>query len=988
MSNPLGERVLEEEIEASLLAKGGYSQGNPKNYDVALGFDKITLLEFIKTSQLKMWSRLEGKFGERTEDEFVRQLVKELNNRSIAEVLRNELGVYGCKFRLCFFKPETSMNSISESNYESNILSVYRQVHYSSKNNNSVDIVLGVNGLPVVTMELKNALSGQKASNAIRQYREDRDPRELLLAPFKRSIVHFAVDTDWVFMTTMLKGKQTDFLPFNKGTETNGAGNPSNPDGRRTSYLWEDVLTADSLLEIIEKFVKVVRDEEGSKVGVIFPRYHQLDCVRKAVADAKINGSGQNYLIQHSAGSGKSNSIAWLAHQLSSLHDGLNRNVFSAVIVVTDRRVLDQQLRDTVNQFETVKGVVVPVVKGSGELKDAINSGAKVIISTLQKFEYIFDQTKVQGKTFAVIIDEAHSSQTGKAHAKLKESLTQLEQDEELDDIKRVLEAEAAREETEYEDPEDRMVREIAAQGPQTNISLFAFTATPKKRTFEVFGRIGVDNKPHAFHLYTMKQAIEEGFILDVLKNYVTYDTYFKLGKSISDDPKYDSVRANKALGRYMRLHNHVIAQKSEIIIEHFRSNVQQQLKGQAKAMVVTSSRLAAVLYYLEFRHYIDKMGYSDLGVLVAFSGTVVDEGGNEYSESGMNGFSETATREEFKKVENRVMLVANKFQTGFDEPRLVAMYVDKILTGIAAVQTLSRLNRIYPGKTETFILDFVNDRDTIQAAFKDYYDVTEIDQPTDINDIYMLERELGEFNIYSDIEVENFGKVLYGKPTKDLAAKIEVILNPVVDRYLTLEDEKRVAFKDKIKRFVRFYSFITQVMRFGDIDLHKFNAFCELLSKKLPTKGIEPLRIDDEVNLEFFRTEVIEEGQIEIPDEGGELRGGGAGGGNYKEEEERPLSEIINDVNSRYDTEFTNEDKVLEQIIDDISRSGALDDVAKNNTFEDFFKPFYNALIESMIVRQGKNNEFSEMIMNNPEMIIEIARAMAPAVYRDLVAK
>ena len=789
-----GESDFEDDVEA-LLERAGWKtfvkerhdaelESEPKwlvsqkDYDRKLAIKTDSLISFIKETQPKEWAKVEDLYGTKAKDEFMKRLVSVLEPQQgyngLVETLRKGFDMPpGAHFRIVYFKPANDKNPDLLAKYQANCFEVVRQLSYGNYNHNekdTVDVVLFLNGIPVVTMELKNNITGQRTAHAVKQDKTDRDPKEVIFQPNRRALVHFALDSETVEMCTWLKGKGSVFLPFNKGNRMAGGGNPANPGGYRTEYLYSEILAPDSLLDIIQRFVRVEYKEDSKRRKVmdkvIFPRYHQLDAVRKLTADAKQNGPGHNYLVQHSAGSGKSNSIAWLAHHLQSLHDDNDKPVFDTVIVLTDRRNLDSQLSEDVDAASSVAGVVKRIEEkdGSGGLRDALNEGAQIITSTIQKFPYICKETEVASKRFAVIIDEAHSSQTGRAHAKMKYALTDFNV-------------------VDPEDPtaEDEIVREMRSQGTLPNLSIFAFTATPKASTLEVFGTKGEDGKPAPFHLYSMKQAIEEGFILDVLENYTVYDTYFKLVKTITDDPQYKEAKANKALVNIVRNDQRLLEKRAAIIVEHFVNDVAGELHGKAKAMVVTHSRSCALAYYNAIKTYAESQGYG-LGVLAAFSGGLTD-GDKEWTEASLNGFPESQTTAEFDKDEHRIIVCANKFQTGFDQPKLCAMYVDKVLTGVAAVQTLSRLNRCYPGK-RTFVLDFVNDWETIRASFSSYYEVTEIDEVTDPSIIYDTKRRLDQFGIYQLSEIEAVANVWYGETDEQRKLKrIEGLLAPEVDR-------------------------------------------------------------------------------------------------------------------------------------------------------------------------------------------------------------
>ena len=978
------EITFENEIEYSLTENGGYIVGNPQDYNREYALDTMQLFSFLKNSQPKEWEKLIAKHGSMAEENFLKKLKKDLEHHGMLYMIRHGIIDAPAKFSLCFFKPASSMNQMSLDLYEKNILSITRQVHYSLKNENSIDVVLFINGLPICTIELKNAITGQTAINAKKQYMYDRDYRELLLSFKTRCLVHFAVDTDEVWMTTQLKGIDTYFLPFNKG-DHGGKGNPVGNGTYRTSYLWDEVLQKDSLLDIVHKFIHLEKNKKTKKETLIFPRYHQLDVVRKLIADIKAKGTGNNYLIQHSAGSGKSNSIAWLSHHLSNLHDKKDKVIFNSIIVITDRLVLDKQLQDTIYQFEHEDGLVIKIDNNSSQLADALNTGKKIIITTLQKFPFILEKiNNLGGKRFAVIVDEAHSSQTGKASQKMKavlgnttnldeEQLLQQVADEEANDEKNTL------------DNEDEISKEMSTHGKLKNLSFFAFTATPKAKTLEIFGTAGKDGIPKAFHVYSMRQAIEEGFILDVLKNYVTYETYYKIGKNITGDPRYEKSKANKALGKFLNLHPHNLAQKTQIIVEHFRTITKDKIGGKAKAMVVTSSRLHAVRYYFEFNKYIKKMGYqNELGILIAFSG-IVNDGGKEYTEVGMNNLKETELPEKFSSGDYQVLLVAEKYQTGFDEPLLHTMFVDKKLSGVKAVQTLSRLNRTCFGKEDTFVLDFVNTAEDIQASFAPYYEETKIEEATDANIVYDLKIKLDEYRVCWESEIENFAKVFF-KPNKKQGNLDFGVLNsyidPAVDRYNALEEGEQEEFKSTLTKFVRTYTFVSAIVKLDDADMHKFHAFAQFLLRKLPKGDISSqISFEDEVSLQYYRIQKIFEGSITM--EVGEPLNNEYHAGKSKEEEEKsPLSIIIEKLNERFGTEFSNIDKVLEQFVADMDKNQELRTQAQNNTKEHFKFPFDEAFMDVVIERMTQNQKFCEKVLDDEKFSSVIKELLVNVVY------
>ena len=758
------ERTFEAAIEDSLLIDGGYVKAAPTGFDHARCLDPVPLLAFVQETQPTAWGQIAAFYGARAEAALLDDLTRALDGRGSLDVLRHGFKCLGRLVQIAAFKPATTMNPEAAARYAANRLTVTRQLRYSTGNDNSLDLVLSVNGIPVVTAELKNPLSGQNFSHAQKQYREDRDPREPIFQFKKRALVHFAVDTDTAWMTTRLAGASTRFLPFNRG-DRNGAGNEENPRGYKTAYLWEEVWARDSLLDILGRFLHVETTErtvDGRRVRVealIFPRYHQLDVVRRLEADAGRNGAGQNYLVQHSAGSGKSNSIAWVAHRLASLHDARDGKVFDSVVVVTDRRVLDQQLQQTIYQFEHRQGVVLRIDEDSAQLAGAIEAGVPIIITTLQKFPFVADKVaSLPKRRYAVIVDEAHSSQSGEAAMELKAVLAGPQIHER---------AATYAVEQGLPDHEEEIVTAMLTRGRQENISFFAFTATPKARTLEVFGTPDDDGTPRPFHLYSMRQAIEERFILDVLKHYTTYTTYFRLVKHAEDDPQVEKKPAAKALARFLSFHPYNLAQKTEVMIEHFQTFARHKIGAKAKAMVVAGSRLHAVRYKQAFDAYLGERRndrrYAGISTLVAFSGTVIDpDTDDEYTEPSMNGIPERQLPERFAGDDYQLLIVAEKYQTGFDQPLLHTMYVDTRLDGVRAVQTLSRLNRTHPGKDDTFVLDFVNDAETIREAFQPYYEQTEVSERAEPQQLYQLQADLNDRQVYHLDEVEACARVFF----------------------------------------------------------------------------------------------------------------------------------------------------------------------------------------------------------------------------------
>lgn len=963
------EKDFEDRVVA-YLADHSYTQRLPEQYDRSLCLDPGAVFDFIYATQPKQWAMLKAQHGEQVKERFQKRLVKEIETRGTLDVLRRGVTDLGCHFDLAYFRPETTMNEEHARLYKANIITVVRQLKYSQKNENSIDVVLFVNGLPVITAELKNPLKGQNVQNAIWQYRNDRDPKEPLLA-FKRCLAHFGVDTDLAYMTTRLRGKATDFLPFNKGKDK-GAGNPTNPDGFNTAYLWEEVWQRDSLLDIIRNFLELVdlEDDKGRKTGdqqLIFPRYHQLDAVRRLVQDAKKNRTGGRYLVEHSAGSGKSNSIAWLCHHLASLHDAGNKRIFDSIIVITDRRVLDWQLQRTIRSFEQVKGVVTTIEHHKSEnLAKALERGDDIIVTTLQTFPFVADKiSELKSKTFAVVIDEAHSSQTGESTRSMKKVLDVVDLEK------------AEKEEKAEADDEDAINAVIEAQmkqrGQLPHISYFAFTATPKNKTLELFGAKQPDGRFAPFSLYSMRQAIDEKFILDVLKNYTTFRVYFGLMKKIQDDPNYEKGKAAYLLKSYADLHEHGIHEKTKIMVEHFHEKVRYRIEGLAKAMVVTRSRLHAVRFRRAFDQYLKEKGYP-YRVLVAFSGTVHDpETGLDYTEANMNGFPETKTPDTFKGNEFRFLIVANKFQTGFDQPLLHTMYVDKKLGGVNAVQTLSRLNRVHAGKDDPLVLDFANNEKEIQDAFQPYYECTLLSEPTDPNKLYDLKRIIEDYHLFGQAEVDAFAKVYFSKTGKQ--EKLLAILDPVVDRHKATEAKTREEFRKHLGDYVRLYAFLSQLLTFADINLEKFYQFARHLVRKLPVPEDQlPREITDQIDMDSYRIQLTSSGEIKLLAEDGALKPISAlGTGGIREEERAPLSQIIQYINEHYGTDFTDSDKVryfaedMERRLGD--REGVRNalDPAVNPSVENrklAFGDFFSETLEDMI---STNVEIYKKINDDP---------------------
>ncbi|MFA9559668.1 type I restriction endonuclease subunit R [Evansella sp. AB-rgal1] len=993
MSIDMSERGFEENIEQQLM-QAGFQQrvltGPALTTFQKWAIDQEILFRFLEATQQKSIERLRKVYNDEVQYKVMYRINEELKRRGMIDCLRHGVKDYGVTLKLAYNKPPTDMNRTLIEKYNQNIFTVSRQVYYRAGSHMSIDMMLSINGLPIVVMELKNQLTGQTVEHSVKQFEKDRDPNELLFQFKKRAVVFFGVDTDEVYMTTELNKDKTFFLPFNRGNN-GGKGNPIVEGDYRTSYLWKEILQPDSLIDILFRFVYIqnesIRDSNGDIIDekeiVIFPRYHQLDAVRKVEADVMEHRAGKNYLIQHSAGSGKTNSISWLSHRLAKLHDEEEQPVFDSIIVITDRRVLDKQLQDAVYQLEHKAGMVEKIDEDSNQLAKAIQNKTKIIITTLQKFPFILGKVgEFSRGTYGIIIDEAHSSQGGKASS----AMTALFSDKTLEEAYE----QSMIEEGEATDAEERMIEEIAKSGDQSNISFFAFTATPKPKTVERFGTPREDGTYEPFHLYSMRQAIEEGFIHDVLKNYVTYQTFYKIEKSIEEDPEVVKNKASRQIARYVSLHPHNIAQKTEIMVEHFRNVTRHKINGRAKAMVVTGSRLHAVRYKIAFDKYIRVKGYTDLRTLVAFSGTVEDSG-LSYTEAEMNEFSEKELPEKFHSDEYQVLLVAEKYQTGFDEPLLHTMYVDKPLDGIKAVQTLSRLNRTCKGKDDTFILDFVNEPDTIQAAFQTYYEVTGLGETTDPNILYDVQHELDAMQVYTEEEVDTVANLQYSdQPAKSarFQGKLNAALDPAVQRFTTdLDEDTQDYFKSSAMKFVRTYAFVLQIGPFTDVDLHKRFIYLSSLLKKLPRKAEDPVYLSDDVALEYYRNEKTFEGSISLNETGGEYltpgKHGSAAGGEEKKER---LSSIIERMNERFGTEFTQADKLSrDQIVEDMKADQDLAQKAKSNTKDNFKFSFNRTFMDFVVNRMQNNEEFFMKILQDAEFKEFLMEDMIDEVYNEL---
>ena len=1019
LTNVHTERIFEDELCDHLAANGWSVRTHlkdAKSYDRQLAILAEDLLGYVQDTQPAEWAKFKKWHNGQSGDMFVKRVAKQLDTHGTLHVLRHGFKDVDAKFQLCQFRPAHGKNPALIEAYKRNRLTVVRQLHYSLHNENSIDLVLFVNGLPVATLELKTDLT-QNIKDAIAQYKKDRLPKdakskelEALLQFKTRALVHFAVSTDEVFMTTRLAGDDTFFLPFNLGRPDDmggaGAGNPPAPVGigYPTFYLWHWVLARDPWLDILGNFLhlesKEVEGKDGKKTtkeSLIFPRFHQLDAVLRLVKTAAEEGVGHTYLIQHSAGSGKSNSIAWTAHRLANLHDAKDQKVFDTVIVITDRKVLDRQLQETISQFEHKAGVVKAIDENSQQLADALNTGVPVVVTTLQKFPFILDKVgALKGKKFALIVDEAHSSQSGAAAQKLRKALSTDAPAKAKPVLTVELEGQTVEVPADVEiDPEDVTTEDIinqvvlSRQRP-ANVSYFAFTATPKAKTMELFGRPGPEGTPIPFHTYSMRQAIEEGFILDVLKHYTTYKTFYKLA-STADDKVVPQLKAKKALARYAVLHPYNIAQRVVIIVEHFREHVAAKIGGKAKAMVVTDSRKAAVRYKLAMDKYIKERGYAGMKALVAFSGSVADSesGPEEFTESNMNPDIKGAEpAEAFKQDEYRVLLVANKYQTGFDQPLLHTMYVDKRLSGVLAVQTLSRLNRTYPGKEDTFVLDFVNKPEEILASFQPYYRAAKLEEVTDPNIVHELMTKLGKANVYTWAEVEAFGEAFFDPKRKQ--AGLHAHLKPAADRFNELEEEKAETFRKDLGTFLRMYDFLSQIIPYNDAELEKLYVFGKNLMPRLLDGGggSSILELDSDVRLTHYRLQKIGEQQLD-------LAGGGvvalkpaseAGTGKAPTDEQKKLAEIVDKMNDLFSGNLSEADMVgyVTTIKGKLLENETLKEQASNNSEQQFAMGDFKEILTDIVIEgQEAHNSIAAQLLKDERIFAAMQGMLAKMVWQ-----
>lgn len=1019
--NNLKERNFEADIEQWLISEGGYTKGDQKTYDKERAIDMKVLIAFLAATQPKQWERFVRKHGENAENRLYQVFQDKVVRYGLIRTLREELDDLGTKFKLYYPRPASELNQDLMEKYHQNILQVTRQFAYSTQNRNTIDMVLSLNGIPVVALELKNQLTGQSIENSRTQWCQDRDPQELLFHFNTRILAYFGVDLYEAIMATELKKEKTYFMPFNQGSggagNVGGAGNPESEDGDYvTSYLWKRVLNREMLLSILQRYIslqeeekiKIVRDRHGkiremkeTSVKIIFPRYHQLDVVEKLVSDTEDKGSGHDYLIQHSAGSGKSNSIAWLTYRLASLHDAAQKHIFDAVFVITDRRVLNSQLQSTILGFDHKEGQIETITDSdpSTKLRDVINEGAaRIVVCTLHRFPIIYQEiTSRSGKRYAIIVDEAHSSQSGKSAEKVKTALA------DTDEALRELAALEEKTEEELEQERDAMMEDLLAQGKHSNLSFYAFTATPKPKTLQTFGELyergktPEENKYRAFHTYSMLQAIEEGFIKDVLLQYTPYSVTYEIEKKISEDPTYEETPATIAVKAYHDNHQHVINQKTEIIVEKFRQITLNAMEGEAKAMVVTSSRAHALRYYLQIKKYCEEKGYTDVHPLVAFSGKVTYNG-MEYTETQLNSDEELRISEErlplyFASDMYNILVVADKYQTGFDEPLLHTMFVDKKLKNVKAVQTLSRLNRAHRMKKDTYVLDFVNDPDSIKASFEPFYTATELIRAVDVNGVYNFRNDIASYHLWTITDEENvYALAQSSKGDKGRLAKLSNAFRPIVMRYEALDEDKRFKVRSLIKNFVRFYAYMTQVERTYDRSLYKTYVFCDMLYRLLPKNPRERVDLDKEILLINSKIEEGKTQSIALDKGKGGIKGENVKGGGKPDDNKDLLSNIIDKVNMMFRGNFSPADRVIVEAIYDRLSSPAvrkkLTKQANNNDPKQFAESIFPEIFEKA-AQQCYDDSMGafDRLFQNKELYNSIMTQMASLMYQDIRA-
>ncbi len=984
MSSIQSEKDYQRYIMERLNKDNGYIIRKAANFDRLFAVDREMLFKFLNDTQPDTVTALKKVYKDKLEDTIIGFINNEATKArgSLLNVLKHGVEISGYRLDLMYRKPATTFNKDLLEKYGKNVFSVMEEIWASD--DERIDLVIFLNGLAIMSFELKCEAAGQNYENAIHQYRTQRNPKNRLFLFKAGCLVNFAMDLQEVYMTTRLAGESTFFLPFNKGNGEGvfaGAGNPTSEDDYSVSYMWKDILKKDTVLELISKFIFIeTKDEKDEATGkikhketVIFPRYHQLDVVRKLLADVTENLTSQNYLIQHSAGSGKTNSIAWLAHRLTSLHDENNKIIFDNVIIATDRVVVDRQLQKAVMGLEHKSGLirVMDDKCSSTDLAYALKGNTKIIATTIQKFPYIVDSVRgLEKKKFAVIIDEAHSSTSGKDMAAVTKSLGSGEQ--------------------EQADVEDMIADEIKRNGKQKNVSMFAFTATPKPTTLQLFGSINRKGQREAFHIYSMKQAIEEGFILDVLQSYTIYDTFYQINKEIEEDPKCKTNDAKRQIARFVELHETNVAQRIEVIIEHFRTTVMKELGGTAKAMVITASRQGAVKYRQALEDYINKKGYSDIKALVAFSGKVTMKDGTEHTEVSINGIPEDRLAKEFDKDDYQVLLVANKYQTGFDQPKLCAMYIMKTLKGVQSVQTISRLNRICPPyEKKTFVLDFVNKYEDIQAAFAPFYTTTLLSNSITPTAIYDLEAKLDAYYFLDPADIENANNILY---KENIQAKDKKQLNFYFQKAKKIIEQnpidKQREIVGEMRHFIRFYEFLLQVSCFEDIELHKkYNFISYLLSYVNISSAGGGYNLDGKIKASNFVQKKNKEYTKEKLTSNPVVKLATAEAFGLTPAKEERLSAIIAEINSKTGKSYDNDVavKAMLQIRDILMKSEKLRTSAKTNSVKDFEFSYFSDIDDALIEGLSQNQDFFTLLLQNEEIKRDVLGIFTDEIYKSL---
>lgn len=990
MNNILSEKEYQRYIIDELVNNNDYIERKAASFDRYFAIDREMLFKFLWDTQAETMELLRKIYKDTLEETLVNYLNTEMTKTkgSLLNVLKHGIEIANYKLHLMYTKPATTFNQELLDKYEKNIFSVMEEVWASDKER--IDLVIFLNGLAIMSFELKCNMAGQSYEDAIYQYRTERNPKSRLFLFKAGCLVNFAMDLNEVYMTTKLDGQSTFFLPFNMGNGEGvnaGKGNPSYEDKYSVYYMWEDILKKDTVLDLINKFIFIqvkesvdeLTGKKKIKESIIFPRYHQLDVIRQVLSDVGENRTSQNYLIQHSAGSGKTNSIAWLAHRLSSLHDADNKIIFDNIVIVTDRVVVDRQLQAAITGMEHKAGLirVMDDKCTSADLAIALKGNTKIIATTIQKFPYIVDSVAgLKNKNFAVIIDEAHSSTAGKDMAAI--TMTLGKGDVEIDTEAGI-------------DTEDIISDEIARNGKQPNVSIFAFTATPKPTTLQLFGKVNAKGQREAFHIYSMKQAIEEGFILDVLQNFTEYSTFYQINKEIEEDPRCKTVDAKRQIARFVELHETNISQRIEVIIEHFRTTVMGELGGMAKAMVITASRQSAVKYRQALEDYINRKGYKDIHALVAFSGKVnLPDDEKEYTESSINGFSEDKLTTEFDKDEYKVLLVANKYQTGFDQPKLCAMYVLKKLRNVNAVQTLSRLNRICPPfDKKTFILDFVNKYEDIVAAFKPYYTTTLLANSVTPSAVYDLESKLDGYTVLDPTDIDCAVEYLYqGDSNAAVKKKLNYYFKRAKNRIDQYDILKQLEIVAVMRHFIRFYEFLIQVSCFEDVELHKKYLFVNYLMSYIDIKHPgDGYNLDGKIKASNFVQKKGEEHRGEKMVSDPVVKLPTADTIMLPEDKRERLSVIIAEINSKTGKSYDNDVaiKAMLQIKDLLMKSEKLRTSAKNNTIKDFEFSYFDDIDDALIEGLSQNQDFFSLLLNNDEIKKQVLGIFTEEIYKSL---